>query len=295
MANKIKAVLIASSGSFTVPSDFGSFVSFEVIGEGGATGTQNGRGAGGGGYSKTTGITGITAGSTIYYNRTFTTSGYKAWIATSNTEPTSTSTGALANGGNKSTGGSTAGAIGTVVYAGGNAGAFNTDVTDGSGGGGAGGPSGAGKNGGTGYYAFNKYGGGGGGANNGSVGSDGTSSIGGNGGNGPSGSGGGAGSAYAGGNATAGSGGGGGGSGSGLAGGNGASQDLWLDINGTYWGPGGGGGGATGSSYGGAGASGGGGGGGHSTSASSVNSGYAIAIFTYEPAATGNFFFMMGA
>ena len=52
------------TGSYTVPADFGSVVSVEIVGLGGS-GTGYG-GAGGGGYAKSTSVTGLVANGTAY-------------------------------------------------------------------------------------------------------------------------------------------------------------------------------------------------------------------------------------
>lgn len=131
----VKTVFITSGTTYTIPSDFGTLISVECIGGGGGAGSATGAsgGGGGGGYSRSNAVTGLVAGNTAYVSvgaaGTGTTDGGQTWFnATSNTAPTTTAQGALANGGVRGTlataglGGSTTGAIGTTTFAGGNGG-----------------------------------------------------------------------------------------------------------------------------------------------------------------------------
>jgi hypothetical protein len=200
-------------GSFLVPQNYTEFVSFEAIGSGG-----NGYwgGGGGGAYAISTNVTGLSTGSTIYYNvgspgsQGVNIKGGSSWFnIASNTAPTSSTYGVLAVGGSSpknTTIVSNAGVGSSCVpsgYSGGNGGvslASGQTINTGAGGGGAAGPLGPGGNGGNGYYIniqTNKIypssgskaytqnifaGGGGGGANGGFDGSTASSAIGGNGG-----------------------------------------------------------------------------------------------------------------
>jgi hypothetical protein len=289
-----KVVFVTSTGAVTVPSDFGSLVSVEVIGAGAggkpAPSGSGGEGGGGGAYSSSTAVTGITAGGTVYVSTGASgasgVAGGDTWFnAASNAAPTLTTQGALAKGGaigasgTGGLGGASASGVGTTKFSGGNgggsvAGAFG-------GGGGAAGPSGAGGAGGAGN-SVNGGGGGGGGSNGGSAGAAG-STTGGDGGNGVGGTGGGLKGNNTNGTAgTAGTGGGGGGAqGSTFIGGNGATGSVWTQTsNSATAGPGGGGGGTwyfgttggTGGLYGG-------GGGGAVTGGAG---GGGIIVFTYD-------------
>jgi hypothetical protein len=189
------------SGSFTIPSDFGSLASIRSWGAGGintgGTTATNGGGGGGAGYSETVGASvtsSMVAGSTlVYYSVPALGAGssVSSWINIgTNSAPSAVTSGVRAFcGANTSnsaggTGGSTASAVGNTKNAGGSGGTgFGTTRNNGGGGGGAGGPSGAGANGG-GAWSFNanRGGGGGGASNGGSAGSAGTSSNGGAGG-----------------------------------------------------------------------------------------------------------------
>ena len=293
-----KVVFVTSTGAVTVPSDFGTLVSVEVIGAGAggkpSSGGVGGEGGGGGAYSSSTAVTGITANGTIYVSigigGASGVAGGDTWVnAASNAAPTLTTQGALAKGGavgasgTGGLGGASASGVGTTKQSGGNgggsvAGAFG-------GGGGAAGPSGAGAAGGAGN-SVNGGGGGGGGSNGGSVGNVG-STTGGDGGNGVGGTGGGLKGNNANGTAgTAGTGaGGGGGQGSTFVGGNGATSAIYTQTsNSATAGPGGGGGGTwyfgttggTGGLYGG-------GGGGAVTGGAG---GGGIVVFTYTTAPT---------
>lgn len=291
-------VFVTSTGAYTVPSDFGTLVSVEVIGAGAggkpASSGAGGEGGGGGAYSSSTAVTGITASGTVYVSTgtggASGVAGGDTWVnAASNAAPTLTTQGALAKGGaigasgTGGLGGASASGVGTTKFSGGNgggsvAGAFG-------GGGGAAGPSGAGANGGAGN-SVNGGGGGGGGSNGGSVGAVG-STTGGDGGNGVGGTGGGLKGNNANGTAgTAGTGAGGGGAqGSTFVGGNGATSAIYTQTsNSATAGPGGGGGGTWYfGTTGGAGGLYGGGGGGAVTGGAG---GGGIVVFTYTTAPT---------
>jgi hypothetical protein len=253
----IKVVFVTSTGAVTVPSDFGTLVSIEVIGAGAggkpAPSGTGGEGGGGGAYSSSTAVTGITAGGTVYVSTgsggASGVAGGDTWFnAASNAAPTLTTQGALAKGGaigatgTGGLGGAAASGVGTTKFSGGNGGASVSGAF--GGGGGSAGPSGAGANGGAGN-TVNGGGGGGGGSNGGSAGGSG-STTGGDGGNGLGGTGGGLKGNNTNGTAgTAGTGGGGGGAvGSTFVGGNGATGSVWTQTsNSATAGPGGGGGG----------------------------------------------------
>ena len=229
-----------------IPADFpaGGTLQVECIGAGG----NGGASYGGGAYSKTNAITGITAGQTVYIRAG--SSGTDSWFnKTTNAAPSSTTNGCLAKAGAVTTGGQSSAGVGDLKYSGGNGGdSYDNSPDPGAGGyagGGAAGPNGNGAN------AFSNggtYNAGGGGANGGSA-----SNSSGAGGNGRGGSGGGAYSA----SGTAGNGtngGGGGGTTSGTSG-NGGPDFIWTDFAGVQWGPcGGGGGNANGTGGGGGGA-----------------------------------------
>lgn len=186
--------------AYTIPYDWNSLNnSIEVIGGGGWTGVSSAQqqGSGGGGYSKSTNIV-ATKLATAYYNVAIAgtkangiSNGGTSWFnVAANTAPTSSSTGASAQGGfSQSSGGQASSGIGTLKYSGGTGGGTNT--YSGGGGGGAAGPNGNGANGGAG--GNNNGGGGGGAANGGSAGQTGGSRLGGSGGNNRFGTGGGAG------------------------------------------------------------------------------------------------------
>jgi hypothetical protein len=301
----------SQSGSFTLPSDFGSLVSMRAFGSagtnsGGVTAT-NGGGGGGGGYSETVGASvtaPMVAGSTVvYYNVPALAAGSSAssWInIDTNSAPSAVTSGVRAFSGGSTTtntagiGGPTASAVGNTKNAGGAGGAgYTTTRYNGGGGGGVAGPSGAGANGGN---AFNttalRGGGGGGAANGGSAGSNGTTAAGGAGGSISGGTGGAGATAIS--LATAGTNG--GGSGGGFATTNGIpprGSILSLE-NGLYYinGGTGGRGGQTGVAN-----SGGTGGAGvYVNSVSGTTYGDGLVVFTYVPAApvtsNGNFFFL---
>jgi hypothetical protein len=187
----IKYLQISSTGAFSIPMDFGSFVSVEGIGSGGAgfdnnaTTTASG-GGGGGGYSKSTSVTGLYPGKTVYANVG---PSLDTWFnANANSAPTLSSQGILALKGSTSTssigglGGQSASGVGDLKYSGGQGGTGQTA----SGCGGGGGAAGPGGNGGNGFAGSNQGAGGGGSAATltaaGTIGSNGTSTTGGNGG-----------------------------------------------------------------------------------------------------------------
>jgi hypothetical protein len=171
-----------TSGSFTLPSDFGSLVSLRAFGGGGinsgGSSASNGAGGGGGGYSETL-VASVTAsmvaGSTlVYYNLPAPAAGSSAssWINIgTNSAPTSVTSGVSAFfGGNTSdnisgAGGSSTSAVGNTRNQGGAGGAgYTSSRNNGGGGGGAGGPSGSGGSGGNAWNSTGNRGGGGGGA-----------------------------------------------------------------------------------------------------------------------------------
>jgi hypothetical protein len=228
------------TGAFMIPADFpaGGTLQVECVGASGGGATS-----GGGAYSKTNAITGITAGQTVYIQTGI--PGFSTVIdtwfnKTTNAAPSSTTNGCLAKTGTAGgtsfpAGGQASAGVGDVKYSGGTGGDYYYDSESSSvgngGGGGAAGPNGNGAN------AYNTgYNSGGGGANGGSA-----SVAGGAGGNGRGGSGGGAfSSAGTAGNGT--NGGGGGGTNTGTSG-NGGPDLIWTDFAGVQWGPCGGGGG----------------------------------------------------
>jgi hypothetical protein len=232
-------LVLTQGTTFTVPVDAGNGFTVECIG----SGLQ-----GGGAYSKTN-LLSIAPGTKVYMQiGAYATD---TWLNTTNTAPTSTSTGCLAKGapnaivGNYYLGGPASGCIGDVKYSGGRSGYAVYFF----GGGGAAGPHGNGANGGDG--ASNGNGGGGGGADGGSVGGNATVSTSGAGGNNRLGTGGGAGnSSFK--NGT--NGGGGGGllytTYAGNDGGNSSSEATWTDsITGISVGPGSGSGGGLYTTY----------------------------------------------
>jgi len=212
------------TGSFTIPADFpsGGTLQVECVGAGGIANS------GGGAYSKTTAISGISALQTVYIQ----VGTSDTWFnKTSNAAPTSTTDGCLAKAGTPAgtdlaPGGQASAGIGDVKYSGGNGGTWTEGPPDiFGGGGGAAGPNGAGAS--AGVFPNN----GGGGANGGSTGSGNT------GGNGRGGSGG----------ATSGNGSNGGGGAAAIfpstPAGSGGPDLIWTDFAGVQWGPCGGGGG----------------------------------------------------
>lgn len=219
--------------SFQIPNDFSSLVSVEAIGRcGGPRQPSRPYAQPGGAYAKTTSITGLTAGQTVYYlNQDVGINGV-TWFSTTTSAPTNSSQGVKAVGGGQNTGGggpggAAANCIGSTTYSGGNAYL---------GGGGAGGPNGAGGAGGGYNFA------GGGGANGG--GNSQSSNVGGN---NRQGFGGGIAAPNSSSNAGSGVDGGGGGAGFdgsyASRGGNGSQDSVWTQSsNGELAGPGGGGG-----------------------------------------------------
>jgi hypothetical protein len=281
MATAVR-VITNINGAYTIPADFaaGSSLQVECIGGGSIA---NG---GGGAYSKTNAITGLSAGQTVYIKAGG--AGVDSWFnKAANSSPASTTNGALAkagigSGNNLASGGQASAGIGDLKYSGGNGGPYVPGCSNDSvgGGGGAAGPNGNGANASTTFT-----GGGGGGANGGSAGGQ----L--NGGNGRGGSGGGtysiSGSAGNGSN-----GGGGGGTDTGTAGGGGPDLVFTDTVTGVSWGPCGGGGGSFGSTS--AGTAGYGGGACRSADIGTVNSSQGIVVFTYTStaaaASTSNFF-----
>ena len=284
-SQKVDFIITTGTGTYTVPSDFLSLVSIEAIGGGGSGGSSAG-GGGGGAYAMSNNIA-IAPGQTLYYRvgvqggSRGTNGTSRSWMNLTNAEPTSNTTGVLADGGALGStanttigaiGGQSSNSIGVITFSGGSGGALGANSAA-SGGGGAAGPGGTGGNGSSGYSTSAGRGAGGGGASllgPGFNATAGTATAGGTGGNGGNGIGGGAGatSSGAGTAGTALTGGGGGGmfgSGTfaGAAGGTGVP--IWTATRGTYIGlsagPGGGGAGGggigttggTGGFYGGAG------------------------------------------
>ena len=179
-------------GSFTIPSDFVSLISVEAIGGGGSgaavgsSGTFTGGGAGGA-YAKSTSISGLSSGQTVYVNIgsggatvTWNTPasfangnpGGDTWFNTSNSAPSSSTSGVLAKGGgaglassSQALGGQAASCVGDIAYSGGNGPSVGSPPNYCGAGGGAAGPGGAG---GAGGYAtvagYNGQGAGGGGS-----------------------------------------------------------------------------------------------------------------------------------
>jgi hypothetical protein len=275
------------SGAFMIPADFpaGGTLQVECVGAGGAGGNNS---WGGGAYSKTNAITGITAGQTVYIqtgapgSSVASYSPKDTWFnKAANSAPSSTTNGCLAKSGSNGTGpapgGQASAGVGDVKYSGGTGGDTYYDNESSSyatgGGGGAAGPNGAG---GSVYTAT--YNTGGGGANGGS-----SSVVGGAGGNGRDGSGGGAYSA----SGTAGNGTNGGGGGATNTGtpGSGGIDLIWTDFAGVQWGPCGGGGGNLNSFF-----TGYGGGACRLSDVGTINSILGIVVLTYTTGtATSNF------
>lgn len=162
-------------GEYIIPSDFVNLISIEGIGTGGGnvdTGWLTG--GGGGAYAKSTSIKGLIPGQTLYYNIGVQSSSLnrvnvsQTWINTTNTVPTNSSTGILADGGVIQYGGLADNSVGDVKYSGGNANLNFIGATNrASGGGGAGGPHGPG-----GIGANNASVAGGGGGSNGGLDAD---------------------------------------------------------------------------------------------------------------------------
>lgn len=275
MATKIIAV--QTTGAFTIPSDFtaGGTLQVECFGSAGYS-LSGGTQAGGGAYSKTNAITGITAGQTVYIkSATQAFGGFGSWFnKTSNTQPTTTTDGCFAESGepfnynvSNPLGGRASQGIGDVVYSGGTGGAwFNGGECGSDGNGGKGGAAGPNGNGANAYSSF----GGGGGANGGSAGTINT------GGDGRGGSGGGT----AGNNGTNG---GGGGPNNGVSTGNGGIDAIYTDYLGVQWGPFGGGGG-----NGDGGSAGYGGGASKASDANTANSSKGLVILTYDATGAAN-------
>jgi len=168
----------AGPGSLTLPSDFVSLVSVEVLGAGGAGASSTGTtsryaGGGGGGWAKTYGSSinpGLVAGSTVYYNVGTSPGSGISWINMfSNAIPNATTYGVGASGGTAGSG-SVGGSGGTGAYAfdtfaSGGAGGTGSPLSrnNAAGGGGAGSPFGAGGAGGNAYTGSTNRGHGGGG------------------------------------------------------------------------------------------------------------------------------------
>jgi len=307
-ASTLKAYLLESGSSWTVPGDWNnSSNNIYLIGGGGggggsrATSTTNKAGGGGGGGGGFTALTNQTLSGSVSYSVGSGGTAGTSGGGTGGTGGTTTFNAQTATGGG---GGSTTttptsvgGSGGTGNFTGGTGGAGATTtsvsvIVTGGGGGGAAGPNGNGGNGGIGFgsaTASSTSGGGGGGNGGGSAGGNGSSGVGGTGGNNSSGTGGGA-------SNTAGTVGGGGGGGVNSAGKVGGAG---IDISNTVGGGGGSSGsagsataGVTSTAYG-AGGSGG------STSTvltaaagGAGGPGMIFIIYTPSAANTGNFFFM---
>ena len=159
----IKTVFITTPGlsTFTIPSDFGAFVSVEAIGGGGGTTLITGSSGGGGGaYAKSTSISGLVANAVAYVSIGVGGSntggnGGDTWFNKTNTVPTSSTTGTLAKGGSAGVqptladtfsggglGGDSASCVGNLAYSGGTGG--NTYLKTGRGGGAFGASAGGG-------------------------------------------------------------------------------------------------------------------------------------------------------
>jgi len=247
-------LFITSGTGGTIPSDFGSVVSIEVIGGGGAGYVYTG--GGGGAYSKITAAS-YAPGQSVSWQvgaggTGIGSNGQDTWFES--TSVVLAKGGAGGGGASGGLGGSAASGVGAVKFSGGTGAGSDSGPTLG-GGGGAAGPLGAGANGGA-------VSGGGGGGNGG-----GSASPGQTGGNNNGGTGGGA----AGVSGT--NGGGGGGVPTGTAG-NGGAGTEWDATHGSGGGGGGGGRGGNGGLYGG-------GGGGFDTTAQGVG-GAGLIVFTYS-------------
>lgn len=320
----------SAMSSWPVPTDWNpASNSIEVIGGGGGSGdagnnTVGHGGGGGGGYSKIVNLTFSTASISAGINFGVGASGSggvsggkggnggHTWFGISTFESCIDNTvcvkaegGAGSEGGDTSliaglggNFGSTASAVGTTRYAGGNGGAGCGGGDSGGGGGGAGGPNGdgAGNIGGAGAGdtspGIGGGGGGGGGGSNGLISADETCaaaaapSTSGAGGNNYLGTGGGAGVTSGAGNGGT-NGGGGSGGNDAAAGGAGGAGDDWV----TGWGSGGGGGGGGDETEGGLGGKyGGGGGGGAQCSATLCRGGNGIIVIKYTPRAVQSHF-----
>ncbi|MBI5457877.1 hypothetical protein HY971_04105 [Candidatus Kaiserbacteria bacterium] len=281
-ASTQKVIFLTTTGinTWTVPSDWSSTNTIEVIGAGGGGGNQlgvandSGAGGGGGAYSKITNLTGLSSGGSVtyavgaagthaqpgtdggdtFFNRTTGSAGTCA--DTTSVCAKGGTGGSAGHPGGAGTGGAAGSGTGTTKNSGGNGG--NAGGYGAGGGGGSAGPNGnagAGGNGANPFASAKDAGGGGGGSGGGTNGGDGTASagsIGGNGGNNYLGSGGGAGandaddSGSSGSNGTSGGGGGGadGGPTGPSVGGDGSQLSVWTQTsNSAVAGPGGGGGG----------------------------------------------------
>jgi hypothetical protein len=305
-----QTIYITNTGqtSWTVPSDWNSSSNtIEVIGGGGggATGNSGSAGGGGGGaggaYAKVSNVS-LTPGGSVTINIGTAGTGGASPTVGGSTYVNGASCGAAsvcAVGGAPATGtftggtGSSAGSVGTTLFAGGSGASYSGSNFGAAGGGGAAGPSGAGKNGTD--NNNQRTGGGGGGAGGGTNASNGSSTQGGTGGNSVLGTGGGIGGTsgtLSGADGTVG-GGGGGGYGAGGSnpvgpGGNGGPGTDWDSSHGAGGGGGGGGNaataaaGGTGGLYGGGG---GGGGDGGTTGGAGGAGAQGIIVITYTPAA----------
>jgi hypothetical protein len=167
----------AGPGSLTLPSDFVSLVSVEVLGAGGAgasstSSTSRYAGGGGGGWAKTYGssiASGLVAGSTVYYNVGTSAGIGQSWINMfSDAIPGTTAYGVGVQGGAAGSG-SVGGSGGSAYtsdtwYSGGNGGTGSPlSRNNAGGGGGAGSPFGGGGAGGNAYTGSTSRGQGGGG------------------------------------------------------------------------------------------------------------------------------------
>lgn len=301
----IKVIFITSGTTYTVPADFGSLVSVEVIGGGaGSRRATNGGGSGGGAYSKTVAITGLAANQGCFVSigaggtaGTTATPGGVTWFNTSNTAPNFSTTGALARGGLPATGvtGGAGGASGTgtgsTVFSGGAGGSTTGGLNGKGGGGGAGGPGGNGGAGGT-NNSINAGGGGGSGGILAGAGGNGanagaSNALGGAGGASTGQTGGNGATASVAANSTTASANGGGGGGGGNAfvnSGAGSAGTYWTATAGGTAGSGGGSGGAASGSASNAGSPGlyGGGAGGSGNTSTGGNGAQGIVVFTYN-------------
>ncbi len=285
-----------SNQSYSIPADWSTTNTVEIIGGGGAASRTGG---GGGAYAKSVGLTGLSGSVTVRVPAAGTggTAGGDGWFNDTAFPASGQKCGAKGGGagggtGSASTGGSSASCYytgtGSTAYSGGGSPAlYNPSGAGGSGGGGAGGPNGAGADGGQGYDQ-GSGGGGNGGGSAGKASGSGTSPVdspGGNGGNNSSGSGGGAGSTVGnnGGNGSNGGGGGGTPKTSAVLAGNGGAGQEWDSTHGS----GGGGGGAGYLATPGAAALYGAGGGGAAASGGSAADGaQGLIVTTYTPATT---------
>jgi len=143
-----KIVLIASGTTWSVPSDFGSPNTIDIIGAGanGGAGTlcvTGGAGGAGGAFARISNAA-LTGGSSVHINIAAANSGSDSWLRIDggSTAPANTSQGVLAKAASGATAGSGASSIGSLTFSGGTGGAAGSG--SGGGGGGAGGPNGAG-------------------------------------------------------------------------------------------------------------------------------------------------------